>query len=134
MVDLFAEETTGTPLQEPQVDGHSTHETLVEDQPRVEVPSAHETPVHEATSQETPATQASAKVETSGWGAWPDRTEGPDQTEGPGGHSVGGGDESTDSEGDVVDGVTVYKRGSTRLPVVPATCEQRPVIKPGRER
>ena len=39
-----------------------------------------------------------------------------------------------DSEGDVVDGVTVYKRGSTRLPVAPATREQRPVIKPEGDR
>ena len=67
-------------------------------------------------------------MEMSGWGAWSDRTEG------PGGHFVGGGDESTDSEGDVVDGVTVYKRGSTRLPVVPATREQRPVIRPKGEK
>ena len=54
---------------------------------------------------------------------------------GVGGHSVGCRDESMDSEGDVqVDGATVYKRGSTRLPVVPATREQRPVIKPGGDR
>lgn len=46
-------------------------------------------------------------METSGWGARPDRTEG------PGGHSFGVGDESTESEGDVVDGVTVYKHVST---------------------
>ena len=135
MVDPFAEEATGTPVQEPRVDGHSAHETPVQDQPRVEVPSAHETPVPEATSQETPATHASANVERSGWGAWPDRTEVPDWTEGPGGYSVDGGDEFTDSEGDVqVDGATVYKRGSTRLPVVPATREQRPVIKPEGDR
>ncbi len=48
MVDPFAEEATGTPVQEPGVDGHSSHETLVQDQPRVEVPSAHETTVPEA--------------------------------------------------------------------------------------
>ncbi|KAI4987742.1 hypothetical protein ZWY2020_028500 [Hordeum vulgare] len=64
------------------------------------------------------------------WGAWPDQIEVPDWTEGPGGYSVDGGDESTDSEGGVqVDEDTVYKCGSTRLPVVPATREQRPVIK-----
>ena len=44
-------------------------------------------------------------------------------------------DELTDSEGDVqVDGATVYKRGSTRLPVTVATREQRPVIKPEGDR
>ena len=67
MVDPFAEETMGTPVQEPRVDGNSAHETPVQDQPRVEVPSAHETPVREATSKETPATHASADVERSGW-------------------------------------------------------------------
>ena len=46
-----------------------------------------------------------------------------------------GGDELTDSEGDVqVDGATVYKCGSTRLSVAPATREQRPVIKPEGDR
>ncbi|KAI5001068.1 hypothetical protein ZWY2020_011027 [Hordeum vulgare] len=123
MVDPFAKEATGTPVQEPSVDGHSSHETPVQDQPRVEVHSAHETTVPEA----------SPDVERPGWDAWPDRTELPDWTEGPGGS--GGGDEFTDSEGDVqVDGATVYKRGSTCLPVVPATREQRPVIKPKGDR
>ncbi|KAI5010175.1 hypothetical protein ZWY2020_012312 [Hordeum vulgare] len=135
MVDPFEEEATGTPVHEPRVDGHSAHETPVQDQPRVEVPSAHEIPVPEATSQETLATHASADVERSGWGAWPDWTEVPDWTEGPGGCSVDGGDEFTDSEGNVqVDRATVYKRGSTRLPVVPATREHRPVIKPKGDR
>ena len=60
----------------------------------------------------------------------------PDWTEGPGGLGGGDGrDEFMDSEGDVqVDGATVYKRGSTRLPVVSATREQRPVIKPEGDR
>ncbi|KAI4995757.1 hypothetical protein ZWY2020_037805 [Hordeum vulgare] len=147
MVDPFEEEATRTPVQEPRVDGHSTHETPVQDQPRVEVPSAHETPVPEATSQQTPATHALADVERSGWGAWPDRTEVPDWTEvpdcnevpdwteGSGGCSVDGGDEFMDSESNVqVDGDTVYKRGSTCLQVVPATHEHRPVIKPEGDR
>ena len=109
MVDPFAEEATGTPVQEPGVDGHSSHETPVQDQPRVEVHSAHETTVPEA----------SPDVERPGWDTWPDWTEGPD---GSGGGD--GGDEFTDSEGDVqVDGATVYKRGSTRLLVVSATRE-----------
>ena len=75
-------------------------------------------------------------MERPGWETWPDRTELPDWTEGPGGSGGGdGGDELTDSEGDVqVDGATVYKRGSTRLPVAPATREQRPVIKPEGDR
>ncbi len=126
MVDPFAEEATGTPFQEPVVDGHSSHETPVQDQPRVEVHSAHEQP------EETTVPEASPDMERPGWDTWPDRTELPDWTEGPGGSGGGdGGDEFTDSEGDVqVDGATVYKRGSTRLPVVPATREQRPVIKP----
>ncbi|KAI4997138.1 hypothetical protein ZWY2020_052480 [Hordeum vulgare] len=122
MADPFAEEATGTPVQEPGVDGHSSHETPVQDQPRVEVHSAHETTVPEA----------SPDVERLGWDTWPDRTELPDWTEGPVGSGGGdGGDEFTDNEVDVhVDGATMYKRGSTRLPVVPATREQRPVIKP----
>ena len=56
-------------------------------------------------------------MERPGWETWPDRTELPDWTEGLSGSRGGdGGDELTDSEGDVqVDGATVYKRGSTRL-------------------
>ena len=42
MVDPFAEEATGTPFQELGVDGHSSHETPVQEQPRVEVHSAEE--------------------------------------------------------------------------------------------
>ncbi|KAI4971434.1 hypothetical protein ZWY2020_002348 [Hordeum vulgare] len=91
MVTVY-EEATGTPFQEPVVDGHSSHETPVQEQPRVEVPSAHETTVPEA----------SPHVERPGWQTWPDRTELPDWTEGPGGSGGGdGGDELTDSEGDV---------------------------------
>ena len=92
MVDPFAEEATGTPVQERGVDGHSSHETPVQDQPRVEVHSAHETMVPEA----------SPDVERPGWETWPDRTELLDWTEGPCGSGGGdGGDELTDSEGDV---------------------------------
>ncbi|KAI5001109.1 hypothetical protein ZWY2020_011068 [Hordeum vulgare] len=80
--------------------------------------------------------EASPDVERPGWDTWPDPTELPNWTEGPSGSGGGdGGDEFTDSEGDVqVDGATAYKRGSTRLPVVPATHEQRPVIKPEGDR
>ena len=123
-------------VQEPRVDGHSTHETPVQDQPWVEVCSDNETPVQDQpqvevrSAHEIPVPEASADVETPVWGAWPERTQG------PGGSGGGdGGDEFTDSEGDVqVDGDTVYKRGSTCFPVVPATCEQRPVIKPEGDR
>ena len=117
---------TGTLFQEPVVDGHSSHETLVQEQPRVEVHSAQELP------EETTVSEASPDVERPGWETWPDRTELPDWTEGPGGSGGGdGGDELTDSEGDVrVDG----ERGSTRLPVASATREQRPVIKPEGDR
>ncbi|KAI4984087.1 hypothetical protein ZWY2020_040940 [Hordeum vulgare] len=60
MVEPFAEEAIGTPVQEPRVDGHSSHENLVQDQPRVEVHSAHETTVPEA----------SPDVERPGWDTW----------------------------------------------------------------
>ena len=96
MVDPFAEEATGTPFQEPGVDGHSSHETPVQEQPRVEVHSAQEQP------EETTVPEASPDVERPGWEPWPDRTELPDWTEGPGGSGGGdGGDELIDSEGDV---------------------------------
>ena len=130
MVDPFAEKATRTPFQEPVVDRHSSHETLVQEQPRVEVNSVQEQP------EDTTVPEASPDVEKPGWEPWLDRTELPDWTEGPGGSGGGdGGDELTDSEGDVqVDGATVYKRGSTRLPVAPATREQRSVIKPEGDR
>ena len=73
MVDPFAKKATGTPFQEPVVDGHSSHETPIQEQPRVEVHSAHETTVLEA----------SPDMERPGWETWPDRTELPDWTEGP---------------------------------------------------
>ena len=90
--------------------------------------------VHSAHATTVP--EASPDVERPGWETWPDRTELPDWTEGPGGSGGGDcGEELTDSEGDVqVDGDTMYKRGSTRLPVAPATREQRPVIKPEGDR
>ncbi|KAI5022236.1 hypothetical protein ZWY2020_058966 [Hordeum vulgare] len=98
-------------LQEHVVYGHSSHETLVQEQPRDEVHSAQEQP------EETTVPQASPDVERPGWETWPDRTELPDLTKGSCGSGGGdGGDELTNSEGDVqVDGATVYKRGSTRL-------------------
>ena len=94
--------------------------------------------MHSAQEQpeEITVPEASPDVERPGWETWPDRTELPDWTEGLGGLAGGDGrDELTDSEGDVqVDGATMYKRGSTRLPVAPATREQRPVIKPEGDR
>ena len=104
-VDPSEEEAMRTPVHEPWVDGPSADET-----------SAHETP-DQGTSQET-----------SGWGTWPDPPEGPS------GHADGGGDEFTDSEGEVVEGATVYQRGGTRLPPMPATRELRPVIRPDGEK
>jgi hypothetical protein len=103
-VDTSEEEATRTPIHEPHVDGPSAHET-----------SAHET-LDQGTSQET-----------SGWDTWPDPPEGPS------GHADGGGD-SADSESEVVEGATVYQRGCTRLPTVPATREQRWLIFPDGER
>jgi hypothetical protein len=103
-VDPSEEEATRTPVHEPRVDGPSADET-----------SAHETP-DQGTSQET-----------SGWGTWPDLPAGPS------GHADGGGD-SADSESEVVEGATVYQRGCTRLPTVPATREQRWLIFPDGEK
>ena len=77
-------------------------------EPRVDGPSAHETP----------------EEHTSGWGTWPD------QPEEPSGHAGDGG-EPTDLE---EEGGTVYQRGATRLPSVPATREQRWLIFPDGER
>ena len=77
-------------------------------EPRVDGPSAHETP----------------EEHTSGWGTWPD------EPEGPSGHADDGG-EPTDIE---EEGGTVYQRGCTRLPSVPATREQRWLIYPDGER
>lgn len=77
-------------------------------EPRVDWPSAHETP----------------EEHTSGWGTWPD------QPEEPSGHADDGG-EPTDLE---EEGGTVYQRGATRLPSVPATREQRWLIFPDGER
>ncbi|XP_073361469.1 uncharacterized protein [Aegilops tauschii subsp. strangulata] len=58
------------------------------------------------------------------WGTWPD------QPEEPSGHADDGG-EPTDLE---EEGGTVYQRGATRLPSVPATREQRWLIFPDGER
>ena len=83
------------------------HEPLAHE-PWVDGPSAHETP----------------EEHTSGWGTWPD------QPEEPSGHADDGG-EPTDIE---EEGGTVYQRGSTRLPSVPAAREQRWLIFPDGER
>ena len=106
-VDSSEEEATRTPVHEPLVHGSLTHK------PRVDGPLAHESSAHE-----TP------KEHTSRWGTWPD------QPEKPSGHADDGG-EPTDIE---EKGGTVYQRGCTRLPSVPATCEQRWLIYPDGER
>ena len=106
-VDLSEEGATRTPVHEP-----SAHE------PRVDGPSAHEPWVDAPSTHETP------EEHTSGWGTWPD------EPEGPSGHGDDGG-EPTDIE---EEGGTVYQRGCTRLPSVPATREQRWLIFPDGER
>ena len=112
-VDSSEEEATRTPVHEPRVDE----------------PLTYETPVPEASSHETPKQRRdeATSQQTSGWGTWPDPPAGPS------GHADGGGD-SADSEGEVVEGATVYQRGCTRLPTVPATREQRWLIFPDGER
>ncbi|XP_073362983.1 uncharacterized protein [Aegilops tauschii subsp. strangulata] len=106
-VDSSEEEATRTPVHEP-----SAHEPRVDGplayEPWVDAPSAHETP----------------EEHTSGWGTLPD------EPEGPSGHADDGG-EPTDIE---EEGGTVYQRGCTRLPSVPATREQRWLIFPDGER
>ena len=106
-VDSSEEEATRTPVHEPPVHGSWAHE------PRVDWPSAHESSAHETPEEHT-----------SGWGTWPD------QPEEPSGHAGDGG-EPTDLE---EEGGTVYQRGATRLPSVPATREQRWLIFPDGER
>ena len=106
-VDSSEEEATRTPVHEPPVHGSWAHE------PRVDWPSAHESSAHETPEEHT-----------SGWGTWPD------QPEEPSGHADDGG-EPTDLE---EEGGTVYQRGATRLPSVPATREQRWLIFPDGER
>ena len=86
--------------------------------PPVHGPSAHELWVDGPLAHETP------EEHTSGWGTWPD------EPEGPSGHADDGG-EPTDLE---EEGGTVYQRGATRLPSVPATREQRWLIFPDGER
>ncbi|XP_073362495.1 uncharacterized protein, partial [Aegilops tauschii subsp. strangulata] len=106
-VDSSEEEATRTPVHEPPVHGSWAHD------PRVDWPSAHESSAHETPEEHT-----------SGWGTWPD------QPEEPSGHADDGG-EPTDLE---EEGGTVYQRGATRLPSVPATREQRWLIFPDGER
>ena len=95
-------------------EGEATR-TLVHD-PRVDEPSTYETPEQsrdEGTSRQTP------------WDTWPEE---------PTGHADGGGDHFSDSDEEVAEGATVYQRGSTRLPPVPATREQRWFIRPDVEK
>ena len=100
-------EATWTPVHEPRVDD-----------PSVPDASTRETPVPDASSYETPHA-------STGWDTWPDLHQ-PE----PSGHADGGGDQLPDSGDEVAEGATIYQRGCTRLPPVPATCEQRWLIKP----
>ena len=105
-VDPSKVEATRTPVHEPRVDN-----------PCFPDASTRETPVPDASSYETP--HASTR-----WDTWPDLHQ-PE----PSGHADGGGDLLSDSGDEVVDG-TVYQRGCTQLPPVPATRKQRWLIKP----
>jgi hypothetical protein len=109
-VDPSEEEATRTPVHEPRVDEPSTYTTPVPEA------SSHETPEQsrdEGTSRQTP------------WDTWPEE---------PSGHADGGGDRFSDSDVELPEGATVYQRGMTRLPPVPATRELRWLIRPDGER
>ena len=121
-VDSSEEEATRTPVHEPPIHGSWAHEPPVHGswahEPRVDGPLAYEPWVDAPSAHETP------EEHTSGWGTLPD------EPEGPSGHADDGG-EPTDLE---EEGGTVYQRGATRLPSVPATREQRWLIFPDGER
>ena len=99
-------EATRSPVHEPQVDEPLTHET------RVLEASFHTTAEHsrdEGTSQETQ------------WDTWADLGQ-PE----PSGHD--------DSDEELGEGATVYQRGSSGLPLVPATPDQRWSIRPNGDK
>ena len=117
-------EATRTPVHKPRVDEPWTHETPVPDA------SSHETPVPDASSHETPEESRDwATSPQTPWDTWPDLRQ-----QEPSGHADGGRDRFSDSEDEVVEGATIYQRGSTQLSPMPATREQRPVIRPNGEK
>ncbi|KAI4984476.1 hypothetical protein ZWY2020_017106 [Hordeum vulgare] len=78
------------------------------DEPQVDEPSTHETRVPEASFQATPEqSRDEGTSQETQWDTWPE----------PSGHA--GSDE------ELGEGATVYQRGSSGLPLVPATPEQR---------
>jgi len=84
--------------------------------PWVDEPLTYETSEQsrdEGTSRQTP------------WDTWPEE---------PTGHADGGGDHFSDSDEEVAEGATVYQRGMTWLPPVPATRELRWLIRPDGDR
>ena len=87
-------------------------------EPPVHEPLVHGPSGHESSAHETP------EEHTSGWGTWPD------EPEGPSGHADDGGEPTNIDE----EAGTVYQRGATRLPDMPATREQRWLIFPDGER
>ena len=107
MVDPSEVEATRTPIHEPRVNN-----------PSVPDASTRKIPMPDASSYETP--DASTR-----WDTWPDLHQ-PELS----GHADGGGDPFSDSGDEVVEGATIYQRGCTWLPPVPATREQRWPIKP----
>ena len=80
------------------------------DEPRVAEPSSHETRALESSSQVTPETSGHADGEET----WSD---------------------DSFSDGKLVEqGKKVYQHGGTKLPAVLATCDQRSLIEPNREK
>ena len=111
-VDSSEEEATRTPVH-----GSSSHE------PRVDGPSAHESWAHKTPEEHT-----------SGWGTWSGQPEEPSGHADDGGEPSGHADDGGEPTGIEEEGGTVYQRGCTRLPTVPATHEQRWLIFPDGER
>ncbi|KAI5007901.1 hypothetical protein ZWY2020_008949 [Hordeum vulgare] len=105
-VDSCEVEATRSPVHEPRVD-----------EPQVDEPSTHETPVPRAFFQETPEqSRDEGTSQEIQWDTWPEAS----------GHA--GSDE------ELGEGATIYQRGSSGLPLVPATPEQRWSIRPNGEK
>ncbi len=105
-VDSSEVEATRSPVHEPRVD-----------EPQVDEPSTHETRVPEASFQATPEqSRDEGTSQETQWDTWPE----------PSGHA--GSDE------ELGEGATVYQRGSSGLPLVPATPEQRWSIRPNGDK
>ena len=80
-----------------------------------------DTPVHQ------PEVEEEATSTRTTWSPWPDQPE-QHTPEGEAGAEL----DTTDEE-EVAEGTTVYQRGGTRLPSVPATPAQKPLIAPDGE-